>query len=149
MPPQLLSSDGTRGWIFVTYPGDPGSINDNRSKRGRHWSQDRAAKREWEGLFLTGFMKERLPKRLTHVKVWVQLQFDRNQRRDPENFRQPYIKPFADSLVVAGYLTDDTLRYFEVADFAISDVKLATTKAQKAMGLHSCSHVAMLYRTAP
>lgn len=145
MPPLVASSSG-KGWVFITYPGDPGSVNDGRRKRGQHWSQDRAHKLEWEGLFLTGFMAERLPKDLAHVKVWVQLQFDRNLRRDPENFRHPFAKPFADSLVKAGYLPDDTADYFEIADFGITDRKLATTPAQKAMGLHSCTHVAVLYR---
>lgn len=147
--PRLLASDGSRGWVFMTFGDTPGSINDNRSKRGGHWSQDRQAKQEWEGVFLTGFMKERLPRRLDHVKVWATFQFDRRQRRDPENYRHPFAKPFADSLVKAGYLDDDTERYFELVKVAISDVKAVFTPAQKMMGLHGVTHVAMLYRLPP
>lgn len=150
MHPHLLASSRGEGWVFLTYRGDPGSLNDNRNKRGRHWSKDREHKLEWEGVFLTGFMKERLPKPLVKVKVWVLFQFDRpGVRRDPENYRHPFAKPFADSLVKAGYIPDDTEDYFEIRRIAISDQKLKMTPVQQAMGLHSVTHVAVLYRLPP
>lgn len=148
MPQHLLASSRDKGWVFLTFADTPGSINDNRSKRGSHWSKDRKAKAEWEGTFLMGFLKEAVPRPLEHVKVWVMFQFDRRQRRDPENYRHPFAKPFADSLVKGGYIPDDTAEFFELVRVGISDQKVRFTPAQKAMGLHGVTHVAMLYRLA-
>lgn len=146
----LSSGDGSRGWIFCSYDDTPGSVNHNANKRGRHWSQDRAHKQEWEGIYLALFMANRLPRKLSSVKVWFQLEFtDPGRRRDPENQRHPIVKPFADSLVVAGYLPDDTADYFTCMDVTISDRKLVVTKGERAMGKKSRLHIALLYRVAP
>lgn len=150
--PRLQSSNEQRGWIMVTMPGDTGTVNHGKTRRGSHWTKDREHKREWEGLFLMAFMQERLPKNLAHVKVWVTFQFtDPGRKRDPENFRHPFAKPFADSLVKGGYLADDTRDYFELADVGFSTVKLAVTPVQKQMGLKSMTHIALIYtrRVAP
>jgi hypothetical protein len=148
--PTLVSEDGSQGWIFFTYDDTPGSINDNRNKRGRHWSQDRKHKQEWEGIYLACFLRERLPRNLIHVKVWFQLQFtDAGRARDPENFRHPVVKPFADCLVAAGYLPDDSADFFVVRELTISKDKLIITPTQRALGRKSAMHVALLYRLAP
>lgn len=146
----LRRSDGMAGWVLLTYSGTPGTVNHGRAKRGQHWTKDRAHKAEWEGTFMVGFMQERLPKKLAHVKVWVQLQFDDpGRRRDPENHRHPFMKPFADTLTKGGYIVDDTAEFFEVVDFAISDQKLIVTPAERKLGRRSACHVALLYRVAP
>lgn len=148
--PRLQRSDGSAGWVLLSYSGTPGTVNHGRAKRGQHWTKDREAKAEWEGTFMVGFMQARLPKRLAHIKVWVQLQFtDPGKRRDPENFRHPFMKPFADSLVKGGYIADDTKEFFEVVGFEISDQKLVVTAAERRLGRRSACHVALLYRVAP
>lgn len=149
-PPRLLSNETGKGWIFFTYDDTPGSVNAGRSKRGQHWTKDREFKAEWEGIYLTCFMRERLPRKLEHVRVWFSLQFiDPGRGRDVENYRHPIVKPFADSLVKAGYLPDDTEDYFEVGGLAIDGRKLELTPTQKMLGRRSCLHVALLYRLAP
>lgn len=149
-PPRLLSSETGKGWIFFTYDDIPGTVNHGRSKRGQHWTKDREFKKEWEGIYLSCFLRERLPRKLEHVKVWFSLQFiDPGRRRDTENYRHPVTKPFADALVKAGYLDDDTDQYYEVAGLAISETKLVLTDTQKMLGRRACLHVAMLYRLPP
>jgi hypothetical protein len=148
--PSLVSSDGSRGWLFASYDDVPGTVNHGRSSRGQHWSKDRAHKAEWEGIFMVLFMHGALPKNLAHVKVWFKLEFfDPGRRRDPENFRHPLMKPFADTLVRGGYLADDTGEFFTCVDLQLSPEKLERTAAQKAMGLKARLHMALLYRVAP
>jgi hypothetical protein len=131
--PSLVSSDGSRGWLFASYDDVPGTVNHGRSSRGQHWSKDRAHKAEWEGIFMVLFMHGALPKNLAHVKVWFKLEFfDPGRRRDPENFRHPLMKPFADTLVRGGYLADDTGEFFTCVDLQLSPEKLERTAAHGA-----------------
>jgi hypothetical protein len=77
-----------------------------------HWGQAHREKKRWEGIFALLLISKRVPRGMTHCTTSVQLQFTRKARRDAENYRQSFAKPWADALVAGGWLPDDCAEYF-------------------------------------
>lgn len=113
------------GSATVHYDEAPGTINKGGGGTRGHWSKGHKEKMRWEGIYMALILQAKLPKHLDYVSVHITLEYVRpNTKRDPENFRQPVVKPLADALVKAGYLPDDTREHFEVEDLVISKTKL-------------------------
>jgi hypothetical protein len=90
----------------------PASLNKGGAGSRRHWSAGAREKKRWEGLFFVMLLSEKVPKGASHIRVRVDLEFTAPARRDSENFRPAFSKPFADALVKGGWLADDTDEFF-------------------------------------
>lgn len=138
------------GSVTVEVAANPGTVNDGKQGKGRHWTTQQRAKVEWEGTFAYSFMKAKLPRHLRFVSVTVELQFiDPGRRRDSENYRHPISKPLADALVKGGWLEDDTDEFYVLERVTISSERLERTKSQKAMGQRSRMIVTIDYLLDP
>lgn len=105
--------------FILTYDDVPPSVNIG-ARRGLHWSVERKRKAEWEGIFAFLLLEQRVPKHMARAKASVLLEFVAPARRDSENYRSTFSKPFADALVNGGWLADDTDEFYELTKVVCS-----------------------------
>jgi hypothetical protein len=84
-----------------------------------HWSRGAKEKKRWENIWLQVFMQAEVPRRMSRCDADVKLEFRTGRRRDVENYRAAFVKPFADALVYGGYIPDDSEDFFRVTSFEI------------------------------
>ncbi len=95
----------------ITIPRVP--ISMNRQER-MHWSKWSKEKKEWihDIFFLIKEHGNAIPKGLGHITITkIIVYFDKIRNRDESNYEPMIIKPFADALVHAGIIADDTAKY--------------------------------------
>lgn len=102
----------------------PTSLNKGGTGSRRHWSAGAREKKKLEGLFFVMLLAAKVPKGASHIRVNVELEFTAPARRDSENFRPAFSKPFADALVKGGWLADDTDEFFTLERVRCSKVWL-------------------------
>lgn len=98
----------------------PASLNKGGTGSRRHWSVGAREKKRWEGLFFMMLLAEKVPKHAAKVRVRVLLEFTAPARRDSENYRSSFSKPFADALVKGRWLADDTEDFFTLESVSCS-----------------------------
>ena len=97
----------------ITIPRVPQSLN--RMER-MHWARWNKEKREWihDIFYLVKEHGRALPRNLDHITIKkIVIYFDKIRNRDESNFEPMIIKPFADALVQAGIIPDDTAEYIK------------------------------------
>lgn len=107
MSPAIHSS------FILTYGDLPKSVNAGGVGSRAHWSRGYKEKKRWEQIWLQVLMENRVPKGMVRCEVAeARLVFRTQQRRDVENYRPAFTKPFADALVSGGYIRDDTEEFY-------------------------------------
>jgi len=95
----------------ITIPRIPISLN---QQERMHWSKWSREKKEWihDIFFLVKEQGNALPRGVDHIKISrITIYFDKVRTRDESNYEPMIIKPFADALVLAGIIKDDTAQY--------------------------------------
>ena len=97
--------------ITITVPRVPISMN---QQERMHWTKWQKEKRGWihDVFYLVNQHGYSVPKNLKHIKIKrILIYFDKIRTRDESNYEPMVIKPFADALVKAGVIADDTVQY--------------------------------------
>lgn len=109
----------------------PKSLNEGGNGSRRHWAVGYREKARWEGLYLAELMVNRVPRGMVRCTATALIRWrpvpqwgDNQDRRDIPNYSGPISKPLADSLVKAGYISDDTPDFFKMGEltFAIDSL---------------------------
>ena len=108
----------------IHYDEVPKSLNAGGAGSRRHWSVANREKKRWEGIWLMLMLAKKIPRGMERCEIGVWLAFALPRRRDVENFRPAFNKPFADMLVKGGYIPDDTAEFFNLASIEICPEKL-------------------------
>lgn len=95
--------------VRLEIPGTPPSYNVTAHA---HWHKVRRVKQEWQQFCWAALMEQKVPKGLGAVTATAILRFPQRRRRDEGNFRVIIEKALGDSLVLGGYIPDDTPEHY-------------------------------------
>lgn len=93
----------------------PKSLNAGGAGSRRHWGAAYREKRFWQNEAAVALLVMKVPKGMSFCTMSAMMRWKHRRRRDPENYSAPLVKPYADELVKAGYLPDDTDEFFRFA----------------------------------
>lgn len=106
--------------FVLSFDEAPKSINHGGLGARGHWGAAHKDKRRWEGVWGMLLLQRKVPRGMMACTCEGVIEFRHAHRRDAENYRPTLIKPFADVLVKAGYIPDDTAQYFEFGRLILS-----------------------------
>jgi hypothetical protein len=101
----------------LTIPGAPKSVNaGGGGVRTNHFAAARE-KKQWQLTYENALLAASVPRGMSYCAVDVVLRWKFRKRRDVENFRYGFVKPFSDAMVSGKWLPDDTDEFFRLASF--------------------------------